>query len=122
MIGKNARLHINTDIILDKETYNVDFTATNISIGNSGIGSYEFWGMKGNDRGHNFVEEFTVSDLKVKVYDKDDKLEEKEVTGQFLLNRLINRITDAIEESEEIQEQLDEHFCSPPSREDYNDN
>lgn len=118
MTGKDARLrlHINTDIILDDETYNVDFVATNIYIGNNGIGSYEFWGMKGNDKGHDFVEEFSVSGLKVNPY--GDNLEEIKTTDPDLLNK----ITDAIEEDEAIQEILDEHFCSPPSREDSDDN
>lgn len=118
MTGKNARLrlHINTDIILDEETYNVDFVATNIYIGNDGIGSYEFWGMKGNDRGHDFVEEFSISDLKANLY--GDNLEEIAITDPVLLSR----IADVIGMDEEIQKQLDEHFCSLSSLADYNDN
>jgi hypothetical protein len=34
----------------------------NYWIGNDGIGSYEFWGSKGFDAGHDYVEEFEVKE------------------------------------------------------------
>jgi len=35
------------------------------SIGNDGIGSYEFWGARGFDKGHDYVEDFTVEGVTV---------------------------------------------------------
>jgi hypothetical protein len=33
------------------------------SIGNSGIGAYEYWGAKGYDKGVDYIEEYEVEDI-----------------------------------------------------------
>jgi hypothetical protein len=52
-------------IEIDEIGYFVSFSPTKISIGNSGIGSYEFWGHKGSDKGTDFVEDFEISGLRI---------------------------------------------------------
>ena len=38
----------------------VEFT---FSIGNDGIGSYEYWGCKGYDKGMNYIEDVSISSI-----------------------------------------------------------
>jgi hypothetical protein len=58
----------------------VTFEVWNPSIGNDGIGSYEFWGAKGFDRGNDYLEEFEVRNVKV--------YEIEQATKETLVNRL----------------------------------
>lgn len=57
---------VNTTIDIDGIEYDVSFYATKIDIGNDGIGGYEFWGSKGFDRGHDYIEDFTIVNMKVR--------------------------------------------------------
>ena len=58
----SGMLEVSTDVEINGELYNVSFWATEIGIGNDGIGGYEFWGYRGIDRGRDYVEEFTINE------------------------------------------------------------
>jgi len=43
----------------------VDITIT--KVGNDGIGSYEFWGSRGNDEGIDYIEDFEINSVRLDV-------------------------------------------------------
>lgn len=85
---------INREYTIKGIAVQVEFEAEVGSIGNSGIGSYEFWGAKGFDAGYDYVEDFTVEG--VVVY--SDRLK-KDVTPSANLLKVINTMIDADYES-----------------------
>ncbi len=58
-------MEISTEIIIKDREYDIEFEATDIEVGNDGIGGYECWGYRGYDKGRDYVEDFKVEDLKV---------------------------------------------------------
>lgn len=78
--------------------YDVDFAPEGVEVGNDGIGSYEFWGFRGFDRGHDYVEGFTAHN--VRVFDYETGLEIPAPAG----------IQAAIEEDNAINDQVAEEF------------
>jgi hypothetical protein len=100
---------------IDETEYEVEFEVSKIEIGNDGIGSYEFWGQKGFDRGTDFVEEFKVENLQVKLADSPYLL-----NPVYLADRItIERIKDIINDDDVVQERLNEHFIHRKGERDY---
>ena len=55
-------MHLSTTYFYQGIEYKIE-TEVNVTIGNNGIGSYEYWGAKCFDRGTDYVEEFELEDL-----------------------------------------------------------
>lgn len=58
-------MEISTEIIIKDREYDIEFEATDIEVGNDGIGGYECWGYRGYDKGRDYVEDFKIEGLKV---------------------------------------------------------
>lgn len=87
-------------IVLEDESFDVTFDAVDCFISNDGIGAYEYFGYKGNDRGRDFVEDFGIEKLVVR------SEEGNEVTDPDI----IQKVRDAVERSEEIAETVNAAF------------
>jgi hypothetical protein len=81
---------------IDGDEYCVD-VIVNAYIGNDGIGSYEYWGATGFDKGMNYVEEFTIEDILL----NDKTIEDA---------NLFSRISKMLEESDSFSQSVDEAF------------
>jgi hypothetical protein len=88
----------------------VEAKAQITSTANDGIGSYEYWGCKGFDRGRDYVEEFELSDITVdgKVPDEDTKylVEETAAEDETISNMICEKLEMAAADREEDE---DEH-------------
>lgn len=64
-MNNTLKLHgIKCSITVEDEVIEARFDALDCFVSNDGIGGYEFWGMKGNDTGHDYVEDFRFSDVR----------------------------------------------------------
>jgi hypothetical protein len=71
----------------DGNEYDVLVTVRVTNIGNNGIGSYEFWGTKGFDRGNDYVEDFEIESVKLNNPQRDIVFtEEEEQQAKSILN------------------------------------
>lgn len=61
----NLNTTINYEITYLGEPWDATVHIEVTSVGNDGIGSYEFWGARGYDKGSNYVEEFDISDIDI---------------------------------------------------------
>lgn len=99
-IGVSHRFEDYT-INIGEDTIDINFTAEITSIGNSGIGSYEYWGSKGYDKGHDYIDEYDIEDLELS-------------DGDPITNDLKERIMSVLESNTNdtiIREQLIETLC-----------
>jgi hypothetical protein len=102
-------------IEIDETDYLVSFRANNIFIGNDGIGGYEFWGAPGKDRGHDYVEDYTIENLVIKDYSGNQEI----IPASTLEGKtLYDKAKDKIYNSDEIQRLLDEAMLSSPNDDD----
>jgi len=58
-------IDIKTEMLIRDREYEIEFDATNIEVGNDGIGGYECWGYRGYDKGRDYVEDFKIANLQV---------------------------------------------------------
>ncbi len=58
-------MDISTEVLIKDREYDIEFDATDIEVGNNGIGGYECWGYRGYDRGRDYVEDFKIENLKI---------------------------------------------------------
>jgi hypothetical protein len=107
-------MHISTTIEIDETDYAIEFDVENIEVGNDGIGPYEFWGQRGVDRGHDFVEEFDIVNLKAEI-NENLKYVEKEVDFSTMEGKALrDKLEDAIYDSNEIRAEIDRIYFEPP--------
>lgn len=90
-------------VTLNDIDYDIVFEPTKIQISNSGIGGYEFWGYKGFDRGHEFVEDFDISNLEILDRDTGEELD-------ILNPEFCSKIEDAIRTTRRVLEAVDEWY------------
>lgn len=56
---------LQVSIVIDDEEFSVTFDAVDCITSNDGIGAYEFHGQKGVDHGRDYVESYTIQNLRI---------------------------------------------------------
>lgn len=103
---------MNMDIIIKGKTIGIDFDIDNISIGNDGIGSYEFCGAKGFDRGNDYIEDFDIINLEVYSERLNKHVIPSNILKKAILVILYDKYVEYITES---------YVDKIPTKEDYDD-
>jgi len=72
----------------------------NCSVGNDGIGAYEYWGIRGYDKGTDFVEDFNITDIVVTNYEKP----------HLIKGRLFKALDRELSKDNRFTEKVDKEF------------
>jgi len=89
-LRRKASHEINYPVTIDGEEFEAIIEIDNISIGNDGIGAYEYWGARGFDKGHDYIEDFSIEDVTIPERPLTPE-EEKAVILQLRQNKHFNR-------------------------------
>ena len=87
-------------VTVEDEEFDVEFDALDCFISNDGIGGYECHGYRGFDSGQDYVEDFTLANLKVR------SEEGNEVTDSDLLDKIRKEIGSSVEIAELVTERF----------------
>lgn len=86
---KKHPIRVDAVVEVDETDYLVHAVVTDWSVGNDGIGTYEYAGWRGFDRGQNFVEDFMLDRAATEVRDYGD---DQEPVEPWLKEKVLNHI------------------------------
>jgi len=110
-IGHEQDIMFTFDPDPNKLALNLIVTVKIVSVNSTGVGPYEYWGAKHNDKGTNYVEDWEITDVKLDSNDQVLTLEQKKNIIQVLdrNEEFKNQVEEEMDLDQAYQNSVDEY-------------